>query len=116
MGKKLTKTANPPSPAPAGSALSRQRLWQINRRSEGRCIHCAKPAPEKMLCDDCARRRGVAHRRMLRSEWQAAKWDRPDWLIAAYFGVTVQAVGYQRRKHAPNKTIKLSRPVGRRRL
>lgn len=82
-------------------SLSRQRMWQLARRAENRCEYCARPAKGRHSCNRCSKRRGVKYRKPLKSEWRNADWNLSNIELAKLFKVTSQAVGYQRRKHAP---------------
>lgn len=97
-------------------APSRQRLWQIKMRAEGRCELCAAPEPHgRAHCDACATRaaarRGdhLLKRRPLASDWQAVDWTLPNTVIAAELDITKCAVRLQRQKRAPESLRRMPR-------
>ena len=94
--------------------MSRQRIWQIQRRAEGKCVTCAQPTTGTNHCDACAKRNGVRRRHTERNaDWDAADWTQSTGDLAKQFGVTPAAVCYRRKKAGiqsagrgrPRKTI-----------
>lgn len=82
--------------------VSRQRLWQIKQRELGNCTCCAKPAAGKRFCPECdekvAKRAGIKTRYTPKEEWAKVDWTRSNLDIAQEFGVTYNAVYFQRIK------------------
>jgi len=79
--------------------ISRQRLWQIQKRKEGKCITCAKPANGLNHCDECAKRNGVRQRHAERKAlWEVVDWTRTTNELAKEFGITPAAVCYRRKQ------------------
>ena len=52
-----------PHPTKPGTYVSRQTIWQLKRKAEGKCITCGQPRVTKTHCRSCA-------------DKQAARWKR----------------------------------------
>jgi hypothetical protein len=85
--------------------ISRQRLWQIQKRKEGKCVTCAKPANGLSQCDECAKRNGVRQRHAERKAlWEVVDWTRTTNELTKEFGITPSAVSYRRKQFGIQST------------
>lgn len=62
-------------------AKNREKMRNLyqERRKNGQCTRCGKPADGKSFCNECRlkRRRGYMERRTIKPEWQCKKCDEP---------------------------------------
>lgn len=91
------------------SKPSRQRLWQIRQREQGNCVQCGRHELERLICDDCAKKKGVLKRNTRPSVWAAVDWSLNNAQIADKLGVTKEAVHYQRKRRG-KPSAKRGRP------
>jgi len=96
-----------PTDHPNPLSISRQRRWQIRKRTESKCPTCGKPSEGRSYCDTCAEKgvkrrksKGQLRRYPKKSQWAEVDWSLPNAVIAKDMGVTWFAVHYQRKKRA----------------
>lgn len=88
---------------------SRQYLWQLKKKAEGKCCSCGRPSSSRTLCDRCAKRGGTKKRHPSKEDWSNVDWSCKNKDIAQALGVNYSSVAHHRNiKH----TTTLSVPNG----
>lgn len=76
----------------------RQRRWRKIKSLECRCTQCGGETFGTMICDSCAKLKGVKRRYRTKDEWSTVDWSFTRKEIGILMGVTGNAVDYQRKK------------------
>lgn len=92
-----------PHPLKPGVMVTRQRIYQLRRQAEGKCVLCGRKARKgTTLC--LLHARFVKRQNPTREQWAKVDWGKSAKQIALEMGVTVVAV-YQQRKKINNQMI-----------